>query len=201
MTETVQPLLPERLPYPSHSALRALFRLPILLYRLDLGPLVGRSFMILTTTGRKSGLPRRTAIEYHTYRGRKYVMNGYGMKSDWYRNVLADPRVTVQTADGVEHCRARRLTSDEELAEAYGFVESSPAFRWFVKALGFDLSREQFLAQKERWWLVTFDPTDEPTPPPLPADLWWVTALASSAFLLVALVTRLRRRPNPANAR
>lgn len=66
MDETTQPLLPERLPYPSHSALRSLFRLPILLYRLGLEPLVGWGFMILTTTGRKSGLPRRTAIEYHT---------------------------------------------------------------------------------------------------------------------------------------
>lgn len=121
--------------------------------------------MILTTTGRKSGLPRRTAIEHHTYQGRKYIMNGYGLRSNWCRNLLADSRVTVQTADGVERCRAHRLTTDEELRQAYGFVESSPAFRWFVKALGFEPTLEQFLAQKDRWWLMTFDPTDEPQHP------------------------------------
>lgn len=190
MNKNIQPLLPERLPYPSHPALRALFRLPILLYRLGFGPLVGRTFMILTTTGRKSGLPRRTAIEHHTYQGRKYIMNGYGLRSDWCRNLLADSRVTVQTADGVERCRARRLITDEELRQAYGFVESSPAFRWFVKALGFEPTLEQFLAQKDRWWLMTFDPTDEPTPPPLTADLWWVTPLAVGAFIVVSLLAQ-----------
>ncbi|WP_298408616.1 nitroreductase family deazaflavin-dependent oxidoreductase [uncultured Chloroflexus sp.] len=175
-------------PYPSHPVVRAIFRLPILLYRLGLGALVGRLFMIVTTTGRKSGLPRRTAIEFHTYYGRKYVVNGYGMRSDWYRNILADARVTIQTADGVEHCRARRVTDDAELAEAYGFVEANPTFRRFVQVLGVDLSREQFIAHKDRWYLVTFDPTTEPTPPPLAADLWCVLPLAASISVVFALV-------------
>jgi deazaflavin-dependent oxidoreductase (nitroreductase family) len=97
MSAVHQPLQTELLPYPSHPVLRALFKSPILLYRLGLGWLVGRLFMILTTTGRKSGLPRPTAIEYHRLHGRKYVMNAYGTKSDWYRNLLADPLVTIQS--------------------------------------------------------------------------------------------------------
>lgn len=71
--------------------------------------------MVMTTIGRKSGLPRHTGIGFHQFQGRKYVMNVYGMKSDWYRNVLADPHVTIQTTDGVEVCLARRITMDEEL--------------------------------------------------------------------------------------
>jgi deazaflavin-dependent oxidoreductase (nitroreductase family) len=148
--------------------------------------------MILTTTGRKSGLPRRTAIEYHRFLGRTYVMNAYGMKSDWYRNMRADPRVTIQTADGVEHCRARRLTSDAELAEAYGFVESSPALRRLIQRLGFAMGREEFLAQRDRWWLVAFDPTDEPTPPPLQADLRWVVPLAAAGIAAGLAMIRSR---------
>ncbi len=182
MAEHTSPLLPERLPYPSSAFLKGLFKSPIFLYRLGWGPVVGKLFMIITTTGRKSGQPRRTSIEYHSYKGRKYVMNGYGMRSDWYRNILADPRVTIQTADGTERCRARRLTSDEELATAYEFVQSNPLFRWFVEALGFKMSKQEFIAQKDRWYLITFDPTDEPTPPPLEADLKWVTPLVLASF-------------------
>jgi deazaflavin-dependent oxidoreductase (nitroreductase family) len=193
MSATDHPLPTELLPYPSHPALRALFKSPILLYRLGLGWLAGRLFMILTTTGRKSGLPRRTAIEYHRFLGRKYVMNAYGMKSDWYRNVLADPRVTIQTADGVEHCRARRLTSDAELAEAYGFVESNPVFRRLIQRLGFEMSREEFLARRDHWWLVTFDPTDDPTPPPLEADLRWVVPVAVWFILIGSFIFLYRR--------
>jgi deazaflavin-dependent oxidoreductase (nitroreductase family) len=197
MDATAQSLQIELLPYPSHPALRALFKSPILLYRLGLGWLAGRLFMILTTTGRKSGLPRRTAIEYHRFLGRKYVMNAYGMKSDWYRNILADPYVTIQTANGVERCRARRLTSDGELIEAYGFFESSPAFRCLIQRLGFEMSREEFLAQQDRWCLVTFDPTDDPTPPPLEADLRWVLPLAAAGVVGGRAMIRSRSHERP----
>jgi hypothetical protein len=42
---------------------RALLRLPILLYRLHLGWLLGHRFLLLTHVGRKSGLQRRTVLE------------------------------------------------------------------------------------------------------------------------------------------
>ena len=29
------------------------------------------------------------------------------------------------------------------------------------------MSKEEFIAQKDGWRLVTIDPTDEPTPPPM----------------------------------
>lgn len=194
MSENPQPLLPEKLPYPSHPWLKALFKSPILFHRLGWGKVVGRLFMVLTTTGRKSGLPRRTGIEYHQFKGRKYVMNGYGMQSDWYRNILADPHVTIQTSDGIEHCIARRITTDEELSTAFEFVESSPIFRLVVKAVGFEMSKVEFVAQKDRWCIVTFDPTNEPTPPPLPVDLRWVNGVAAGGFLLGWLIGRLSRK-------
>ena len=53
-------------PYPDHPILKWTFRLPILFHRLGLGLIVGRLFMILTTIGRKSGLPRHSAIEFHS---------------------------------------------------------------------------------------------------------------------------------------
>jgi deazaflavin-dependent oxidoreductase (nitroreductase family) len=192
-SQVIQPLLPERLPYPSKPWLKGLFKSPILLYRLGWGPLVGKLFMVMTTTGRKSGQPRRTGIEYHAFRGRKYVMNSYGMRSDWYRNILSNPHVTVQTADGIEHCFARRITSDEELSTAYEFIQSSPMFRLFVEALGFRMNKEEFIAQKDRWCIVTFDPTNEPTPPPLEADLKWVNWVILGSFILGWIAGKSRR--------
>lgn len=183
----------EILPYPSQPLLKGLFKSPITLYRLGLGPVVGKLFMVMTTTGRKSGLPRRTAIEYHAYHGRKYVMNGYGMKSDWYRNILADPRVTIQTADGVEAMLARRVTSDAELAQAYEFAEHNPIIQGWIKSSGQALSKEQFVAEKERWCMVTFDATDQPAPPALEVDLEWVWPLAGICFWLGWMAGRKSR--------
>ncbi|MFL7870015.1 MAG: nitroreductase family deazaflavin-dependent oxidoreductase, partial [Anaerolineales bacterium] len=72
---------------PPSKALRFGLRLPIWLYRLRLGWLLGDRFLMLTHTGRKSGLPRHVVIEVvqhdketDTY----YVVSGWGEKSDWY---------------------------------------------------------------------------------------------------------------------
>jgi deazaflavin-dependent oxidoreductase (nitroreductase family) len=153
--------------------MRVIYKSPITLWRLGLGPLIGVKIMILTTTGRKSGLPRHTAIEYNMHRGRKYVMAGWGGESDWYRNIRADPLVTIQTAGGVERVRARRVVDDAELADAYDFIEDSPVMQRWVELLGMDVDRDRFITEKERFFLVTFDLTDDPTPPPLEADLRW----------------------------
>jgi len=84
---------------PPSKALRFGLRLPIFLYRIRLGWLLGDRFLMLTHTGRKSGLPHQTVIEVvkhdketNTY----YVVSGWGEKSDWYRNIHKTPQVTVQ---------------------------------------------------------------------------------------------------------
>jgi deazaflavin-dependent oxidoreductase (nitroreductase family) len=84
---------------PPGKALRLALRLPIGLYRLHLGPLLGNRFLMLTHTGRKSGQPRRTVIEvvqHDKQTGTYYVVSGWGKKSDWYRNIRKTPAVTVQ---------------------------------------------------------------------------------------------------------
>lgn len=175
----------ETLPYPS-GALKWLFRAPILLYRLGLGFLVGRLFMVMTTTGRKTGRPRRTAIEFHEFNGRLYVMSGWGAKADWYRNLEADPHLTIQTWRGAESVVARKLETDEELAGAYRWAMSSPLMRAAARSVGFDLTMEQFLAQKERFTLITFDHADRQTPEPMRAEWGWVWPVIAAAALLLA---------------
>jgi deazaflavin-dependent oxidoreductase (nitroreductase family) len=191
MTVETKKLLTENLPYPSGGVMQMVYRSPIWLYRLGLGPLVGRLFMILTTTGRKSGLPRRTAIEFHQHNGRKYVMVGW-RGSDWYKNILANPLVTLQTAWGTEHARARRLTTIEDLEAAWEVAENSPIIRGVLKLTG--LSWESFVAHQDRFIILTFDPTDEPTPPSLEADLRWVLVVALSISLNVLLQRWIRAR-------
>ncbi len=45
----------------------------------------------ITTTGRKSGRPRRKEIWFHNLDGRLYITGTPGRR-DWYANLLADPR-------------------------------------------------------------------------------------------------------------
>jgi deazaflavin-dependent oxidoreductase (nitroreductase family) len=75
-----------------------IFKIPILYYRLGLGWLVGSRFLLLTTTGRRTGKPRQTPLEYLYDAGndRYRIAAGWGGRTDWYRNLRADPHVTVQ---------------------------------------------------------------------------------------------------------
>lgn len=50
---------------------------------------------LLTTTGRRSGLPRPTPLGYMVADGAAWVMAGYGPATLWYRNILEEPRTTL----------------------------------------------------------------------------------------------------------
>lgn len=66
------------------------------LYQLGLGPLIGHFILLLTTTGRKSGLPRVTPLQYEEVDGAIYVGSSRGTHADWFRNIVADPHVQVR---------------------------------------------------------------------------------------------------------
>ena len=87
---------PAKLP---SGCLKIGFRLPIYLYRLGLGGLLGKRFLHLQHTGRKSGLPRENVLEvagYDEATDTYYVVSGYGKQSQWYRNLLAQPAAKIQ---------------------------------------------------------------------------------------------------------
>jgi deazaflavin-dependent oxidoreductase (nitroreductase family) len=85
----------ERLP---HWVYR-LFNLPKNLVRFGFGSKVGPPLLILTTTGRKSGLPRQTPLQYELIDGVYYSGSMRGDSADWYRNILADPRVSIEVGN------------------------------------------------------------------------------------------------------
>ncbi|GLI00979.1 nitroreductase family deazaflavin-dependent oxidoreductase [Phytohabitans aurantiacus] len=76
----------------------------------------GVDALLLTTRGRRSGKLRRTALYYGT-RGDDFVLvasNGGSVGHPlWYRNLVADPRVTVQVKDDVFDATARTATGGE----------------------------------------------------------------------------------------
>ncbi|HWE90167.1 MAG TPA: nitroreductase family deazaflavin-dependent oxidoreductase [Pseudonocardiaceae bacterium] len=76
----------------------------------------GTTTLLLTTLGRKSGLPRRTALIYRQD-GDSYVIvasqGGADLHPAWYLNLTANPEVTVQVKDETFTARARTAEGDE----------------------------------------------------------------------------------------
>jgi len=67
-----------------------------------LGRMNGHPILLLQTTGRRSGLPRRTPLQYELIDGRVVVAaaaNGAPADPAWYRNLQADPHVRVRLDD------------------------------------------------------------------------------------------------------
>src|SRR5262245_2278383 len=68
-------------------------------FRANGGPGEGRPLLLLTTTGARTGLARTTPMMYVRARGRLLVIAsnaGAPSHPDWYRNLVANPEVTVE---------------------------------------------------------------------------------------------------------
>lgn len=83
---------------------------PRLLYRLGLGPSYGRLVLLLTTTGRKSGVPHVTPLQYEEVNGKIIVVTARGQQADWFRNIIVNPRVEVRVKSRRFSGRAETVT-------------------------------------------------------------------------------------------
>jgi len=109
--------------------LRALLRAPIWLYRWNLGWIMGRRFLLLTHTGRKSGLNRQSVIEVVSYdkvTGLYYVAAAWRERSDWYRNIRHNPTVGVQVRNYSFQARAEQISTQEGEARLWEYAQKHP---------------------------------------------------------------------------
>jgi deazaflavin-dependent oxidoreductase (nitroreductase family) len=56
----------------------------------------GPDVLLLTTIGRKSGLPRVTPLQFEEWEGAYCVGSGRGSRADWLLNLRKTPRVDVE---------------------------------------------------------------------------------------------------------
>jgi deazaflavin-dependent oxidoreductase (nitroreductase family) len=110
--------------------LRILLRMPILLYRLRLGWMMGGRFLMIEHIGRKSGQRRRTVLEvvrHDREAGTWVVASGWGTRSDWFRNIRKTPEVVLHT--GLRRRPARAIVLPEEIAaqELCDYARRHPA--------------------------------------------------------------------------
>ncbi|WAU85614.1 nitroreductase/quinone reductase family protein [Streptomyces sp. Qhu-G9] len=69
--------------------------------------------VLLETTGRKSGLPRRTPVGGRRVGQEFWIVSEYGEKSQYVRNIQADPKVRVRVKGRWHHGTAHLLHEDD----------------------------------------------------------------------------------------
>ena len=126
---------------------RIFFRAPLFLYRMGLGGLLGKRFVLLNHTGRKSGKARQTVLEVVNYdraADTYFIASGFGKRSDWYLNILAQPAVNIQVGWRKMAVTAVPLTPEESGQAMVDYAHRYPtAAKNLSKILGFDVSTEE----------------------------------------------------------
>jgi len=119
------------------------FRLPIGLFHAHLGWILGTRFVLLTHIGRKSGLSRQTIlaiVRYDRSTGACIVASGWGVKSDWFQNVTANPNVIYQVQNRRVTGIAKRLSPDEGAQELLEYGRHYRlAFRELARFMGYQM--------------------------------------------------------------
>ena len=80
--------------------------------------LASESYCYLTTTGRVSGEPREIEIWFGLDGDTLYMLSGGGERSDWVKNLIREPEVTVRIANRSFRGHARIVDGREEDARA-----------------------------------------------------------------------------------
>ncbi len=108
-----------------------------------LSRLAGDDYCYLTTTGRVSGRPHEIEIWFAIKDSTLYLLSGGGDGSDWVKNLIKHPSVTVRIAEHVFTGLARVVSDNREdtmarhmLAAKYqGWHEGCPLSEWARTAL------------------------------------------------------------------
>ncbi|HEX8992996.1 MAG TPA: nitroreductase/quinone reductase family protein [Anaerolineales bacterium] len=84
----------------------------VFLWKIGMGrminawPAVGGRIMVIRHRGRKSGREYLTPVNYAIVDHEIYATAGFGSRTDWYRNILANPDIQLWLPDGRPHAHA-----------------------------------------------------------------------------------------------
>src|SRR5579859_1395212 len=74
-------------------------------------------YLYLTTTGRKTGLPREIEIWFVVHAGAFYIFAEGFERADWVRNIARNPRVRVRVGDRSLDATAEALDQSRDAPE------------------------------------------------------------------------------------
>jgi deazaflavin-dependent oxidoreductase (nitroreductase family) len=177
------------------TAFGYLNRFMIALWRLGLGgwvnlwPAVGGRVMVLVNIGRRTGIQRRTSLNYAHIGGDIYCISGFGRISDWYNNVVENPHVEIWLPDGwwagvatdVSDSESR-LTVMRQVLIASGFA-SYLAGIWPRSASDAELDRAT-----ADYRVLRIERTQSLATTGGPGDLLWIWPMVALALLVLMLL-------------
>lgn len=178
---------------------RYLNRFMVLMWRLDMlrwftvAPRYTGQIMILQHTGRKSGLRRRTPLNFAVVDGELYCTSGFGAASHWYGNIMANPNVEVWLPDGRWRGTAEDISQQSNALDLLRAVLIGSGFAAFAAGINpYRISDDDLREQTRGYHLIHITRTQPVTGSDGPGDLSWVWQAAT--VVLLAMVCMRQRR-------
>jgi deazaflavin-dependent oxidoreductase (nitroreductase family) len=179
-------------------------RFMLLMWKLGLGKWLniwpegfGR-ILVITHTGRKTGVRRQTPVNYFESDGDIYCTAGFGQVSDWYRNILKHPEVEVWLPEGWWCGVAEDVSASPERLPLLRQVLIASGFAALAAGINpHTISEDELAASTQEYRLVRIRRTAARTGPGGPGELAWVWPLATWILLPLALRRRRRRAALP----
>ncbi|HEY3344112.1 MAG TPA: nitroreductase/quinone reductase family protein [Anaerolineaceae bacterium] len=172
----------------------------VMLWRLGLGKFIniwpdgsGR-IMVIQNTGRHSGRTYYNPVNYCILNGDVYCTAGFGAKSDWYRNLRANPQVELWLPDSWYQGLAEDVTGCPGHTAIVRQVLIASGFA--ARMEGIDarvISDEELDRVTAEYRLVRIHLNQPRTGAGGPGDLAWVWPLATLLLLLAWPKRRGRR--------
>jgi deazaflavin-dependent oxidoreductase (nitroreductase family) len=143
-------------------------KMPLILYKIGLGWMLGKRFMRLTHIGRRSGKVYHTVLavlRFNEETKELFAVSPWSA-SNWYRNIQATPALQVETGAARfgrdRYAPVQRTLSPEEIAESFiAFRSQSPIFsRMVARIPGWKINStyEEFLELARTLRGVAFRP-------------------------------------------
>jgi deazaflavin-dependent oxidoreductase (nitroreductase family) len=173
------------------------------LLRAGAGPLLANpltgSMMLLRTRGRRSGAWREAPLGYVIRGGRVYCCAGFGDRTQWLRNLLADPRVEVRLPGGSYSGTATLVTDPAgQVAVLRELMGSMPLVsRPLVGDLR-DTTDAEVLAMAASLPLVRIDVGGVVPGPWDPGGRGWIALAALGVGAVAATILARRRKARAA---
>jgi deazaflavin-dependent oxidoreductase (nitroreductase family) len=143
-------------------------RLMVWLYRHGLGRVIGKMILLLTTTGRKTGLKRITPLQYEKIGDAYFLGSAKGSRADWVKNLMNDQSVQIQVGSRRFLGSGQLIDDPEKIADflEYRLKRHPVMIGLILKTEGISPKpgRGGLLRYAQKLVLVRVDPakTDEP---------------------------------------
>jgi len=181
------------------QAFKRLNRVMLFNWRLGLGPflsfapqIVGR-YMVITHIGRKSGLQRRTPLNFAPIGDKVYCVAGFGHIADWYKNIMVNPEVEVWLPSGRWQALAEDITDGEDSLPIVREVLINSGFAAVFAGINpHTVDDETLKEQTQEYRLVRLTLLKPIEGEGGPGDLAWVWLIVGAVGVMIGILRLLK---------